>query len=321
MKKKGLIIGLASGGAVLAVAIVLICVFALGNKEEAYRVIKVLAAKGHSYVSREEIGELESYEGMALQSGDTVRVDGNSTMTLIVDEDKVCYVEENTQFKLVAEGTSVSSKTLVELDYGTMTWDVQNKLSSDSSFEIQTPNSTMAIRGTVPLVSVVKDPNNAYPVRTKFTILEGEVDIKYFDSKGIEIGNLKLSGGSQLEIGSNDQKTEIISQSNSIDMSEFGKSTLEALEEILEERSEKEMGYFKVGIEDSLEKIKTADSYNVIFMDSNDREKSNIFATQVVPNGSKLQKPKLQPTAEGKWDVDFDLEVSDDLVVYWIPEN
>ncbi len=319
MKKKGLIFGIA--GAAVIIAGIVISVIAFNGREDAYRIIKILACQGHAYISNEENSEMEGYEGMVLQSGDIVRVNGNSTLNLIVDEDKVCYVEENTQFTLLAEGTSESSKTTVKLDYGTMTWDVQNKLSNDSSFEIQTPNSTMAIRGTVPLISVVKDPNNAYPVRTKFTILEGEVDIKYFDSKGIEIGNLKLSGGSQLEIGSNDEKTEIISQSNSIDMSEFSKSTLEALEEILEERSEKEMGFSKADIEGALETIKTADSYNVIFMDSNDREKSNIFATQVVPNGSKLQKPKLQPTANGKWDIDFDLAVSDDLVVYWIPEN
>lgn len=321
MKKKGIIIGCVSGGAVLAAAVVLLCVFVFGNKEEAYRVIKVLTAIGHSYITREEIGEIEGYEGMALQSGDTVRVDGNSNLTLIVDEDKVCYVEENSQFKLIAEGTSVSSKTLVSVDYGTLTWDVQNKLAQDASFEIQTPNSTMAIRGTVPQVSVYSDPNLAYNTISKFTVFEGEVDIVYFDKDGTELGTVNVKGGSQIEIGTNDEKTEIISQNDNIDLSEFSKSTIDALLEILENRSESEMGFSKEEVQNALTEIKTADSYNVVFMDSNDRSNSNVFATQTVANGNLLQKPLLQPTEEGKWDVDFSMEVSDDMVVYWIPQN
>ncbi len=35
-----------------------------------------------------------------------------------------------------------------------MITEVQEKLTGDSSFEIVTPNTTMAIRGTIPVVSV-----------------------------------------------------------------------------------------------------------------------------------------------------------------------
>lgn len=320
MKKKGLIIGLCAGGALILTALVIILVNVLGKKEETYRVIKVLAANGHSYVTREDIGEFESYEGMALQNGDVVRVDGNSTMTLIVDDDKVCYVEENTQFSLIAEGTSVSSKTLVKVDYGSMTWDVQNKLSKDSSFEIQTPNSTMAIRGTVPHVDVIIDPKDKYPTRCKYTVFEGKVEITYYDVDGEEVGKVEVEGGSQVEIGTDDTKTEIINQTDAIDTSEFSKSTLDAIEEILGTRESGSVSVSKEEIESALEEIKTTDYYNVIFMNSNDTQSSQIFATQSVPNGSKLQKPKLQPTASGKWDVDFDRDVEDDLIIYWISD-
>ena len=319
MKNKKIVIGSVIGGVVLLAACGFI-LFKVLTKEDAYRVIKVLAVDGHTYVNREEIGELESYEGMALQSGDIVRVDGNSTMTLMVDEDKVCYVDENTQFSLIAEGTNVSSKTLVKVDYGTMTWDVQNKLSADSTFDIQTPNSTMAIRGTVPNITVGDDTTKKYDSISKFALIEGKVDITYFDNNGNQLGTIDLVGGQTVQIGSNKDTTEVISKEDKVDLSSFSKNSLEALETIFDGREEKDMGVSRSDVSKALNSLQEKDFYTVVFMTSSQTGDAGVFAKQEVANGGLMQIPSLQPTEFGSWDVDFSKEVKNDLIIYWLPQ-
>ena len=126
--KKGLIIGGMAGLGVLIVAAIVVLVILLkgGTAKDAYRVIKVSKIDGNTYISRGDITDLAAYEGMVLQSGDTVSVDGNSTLILMLDEDKVCYVEQNTELKIIAEGTVNASQTKIELVSGAFTLDVQN---------------------------------------------------------------------------------------------------------------------------------------------------------------------------------------------------
>ena len=50
--------------------------------------------------------------------------------------------------RVIAEGTAANSRTRIAVAEGTVITEVQNKLSGDSSFDVVTPNSTMAIRGT-----------------------------------------------------------------------------------------------------------------------------------------------------------------------------
>lgn len=153
MNKKGLIIGIASAALVLAGVIVAFFMLK-GGKEEAYRVIKVMSVEGNAVVYRENSGELSAYEGMALQNGDLVHTEGNAQMVLLLDDDKYAFVEENTDFALYALGSSANSKTAIDIQTGAVTCQVMNKLSNDSSYYINTPNSTMAIRGTVVRISV-----------------------------------------------------------------------------------------------------------------------------------------------------------------------
>ena len=58
--KKGLLIGGIIGGVALVGAIVAILIIFLGKKEDTYRVIKVMKAEGHSYVTRGDITDLEA---------------------------------------------------------------------------------------------------------------------------------------------------------------------------------------------------------------------------------------------------------------------
>ena len=146
--KKGAVIGIIVGAFVVIAGVVAALLIFKNKKSDAYRVIKVMRAQGHSTVARGDIDDLEAYEGMALQSGDSVHVDGNSSLVLMMDEDKLAYVEQNTDFSLVAEGSAKDSRTRIELTKGALTCEVRNELSSESTYEVNTPNSTMAVRAT-----------------------------------------------------------------------------------------------------------------------------------------------------------------------------
>ena len=83
-----------------------------GNKEESYRVIEIMQLEGTAVVTREEVGELEAYENMRLESGDQMRVEEESSVVLSLDDDKFVLVEPGTQMSLTAEGSSADSRRL-----------------------------------------------------------------------------------------------------------------------------------------------------------------------------------------------------------------
>lgn len=118
------------------------------KKQEDYRTIRVYKLDGTATVEREELGSLEAYEGMLLRSGDIVKTPAESWLYFQMDEDKYSMLEPESLLRIEASGTSADSKTYLSLEYGSLAFRVDNKLSADSVYEINTPNSTMAIRGT-----------------------------------------------------------------------------------------------------------------------------------------------------------------------------
>ena len=157
--KKGPLIGAIAGVAVVILAVVVILL--LNRKEAVYRIIKVFELDGKSTVTRQDIGDLDAYDNMVLESGDQVYVDTGS-LTLKMDEDKYVYAEEKTRFQLEAAGTSENSKTRIRLEEGILTNEIQNKLSDESSYEVNTPNSTMSVRGTIYMVDVYEENGIRY---------------------------------------------------------------------------------------------------------------------------------------------------------------
>ena len=143
-KSKLIIIGAAAAGVIAAV--VLYFVFFAGKTD--YRLLKIFEFDGSGTVTRQSKGEMTPYANMVLESGDKVALK-TGKLTIQADEDKFIYFDENTEIELVASGTGDNSKTKIQLLSGGITNDIRNKLSSDSSYEINTPNSTMSVRGTV----------------------------------------------------------------------------------------------------------------------------------------------------------------------------
>lgn len=126
-------------------------------------ITKVLSGKSTSDV----------FVGMHLKSGDDVTVGEQADLTLVLDNDKLVYAPEKTHFWLEVSGRKSDGRTKIHLDKGSVLCRVDTKLSESQSFEVETPNSTMSVRGTVFKVSVFEDENG-----DKYTVLdvfEGDV--------------------------------------------------------------------------------------------------------------------------------------------------
>jgi hypothetical protein len=334
-KKVGIIIGAVAAGALVIIAGVIAAIFLLGKKTDVYRVIKVMSAEGHCYVTRGDIKDLEAYDGMALQSGDSIHVDGNSSLILMLDEDKLAYVEQNTDFNIIAEGTAKDSRSKIELVRGALTCEIQNSLSSGSTYEVDTPNSTMAVMGTcfrmeVTDVDTIKEvidsgaiqPSmlfmgktlesagiDGYNTITRLTITDGVVKVQLHDENGNKIGDeIIFNVNTDVLIGGNDTQSSLLKQITGLDLTTFPEITIDFFNDIAD-------GSGKMVISGNDLKSQQAANkgpHTVTFM-----YKNTVFGIQTVPYNSTATEPVFKPTLTGSWDVDFDIPVTDDLIVYW----
>ena len=168
MNKKAIVIIITF---VVLAAITALVLFLTVFKDKSYRILKVFEVDGDATVTRKDIGDIDPYVNMVLESGDNISLK-TGLMTLQADEDKFIYLEEGTELVLNASGNSQNSRTTIELKSGAITNDIQNKLSEDSSYEINTPNSTMSVRGTMFRVCVYEENGIKY---TKITVFDGSV--------------------------------------------------------------------------------------------------------------------------------------------------
>lgn len=126
------------------------------EETEYFRSIMVADYKGTVDITRSEGDLVSAYEGLSLSDGDDVKVMDHSDLTLNVDSDKHLYADANTHFWLIASGTDGNTKTKIKLEEGSVLCQIKNKLLDNESFEIETPSSTMSVRGTVFRVSLIK---------------------------------------------------------------------------------------------------------------------------------------------------------------------
>lgn len=335
--KKGLIIGGAIAGlvAIAAIATVLILFVFKGNSD-TYRVIKVMKADGHCNIIRGDITDLEAYEGMALQSGDIIHVDGNSSLVLMLDDDKFAYIEQNTDFELVAQGTAKDSRTRIDLKCGAITCEVRNSLSTESMYEVNTPNSTMAVRGTSFRIEVTDmetikkvmessaiqpsmlflgeklenaSDSDKYNTITRLTVTDGKVKVALHDENGNQVGDeVEFEVNTDVIIGGNETDSSLIEEITGIDPSTFAAVTIEFFIDISEGS-----GKMIITISDLKDQLEDEQgAHMVIFMYDN-----KVFATQMVDYEKCATKPLLSPTAEGHWDADFSLPVTTDTFFIW----
>lgn len=350
MKNKKMIV-MISIFVVVLVAIVIGLILVFTGSKEQYRVIKVFEFDGDGVVTREDIGEVTPYINMLLESGDQVFFKSGN-MTLKMDEDKYAYVEENTKFSINAEGTEDNSKTTINLMEGAITNEIQNPLSAESSYEVNTPNSTMAVRGTVFRVYVYYDENGT--CYTKVSVFKGKVSTRLINPDGtVSEDELMIEEGKEVTIYQDDEVTDYVSDVSDIDYSELPDIVKDLIERILgspigDEEKEttentteentttttEEQGTENGTTEQqrteassteattetpSTEEATTqeattqeATTYTVTFM-----YEGAVFGTQTVNKGKKATIPSLMPSASGSWDFDFDTVITEDTIINW----
>lgn len=288
-------------GALLAICVTIVAVVMLTKKEEAYRIIKVYEYDGDGVVNRKSIGDIEPYNNMVLESGDNIRLN-TGLMTLKLDDDKYVYVEENTEFELQATGTSQDSKTTIDLKHGAITNDIQNKLSGESSYEINTPNSTMSVRGTTYYVEVYKDEKGI--TYTRVSVFEGKVTTKLRYADGtVEEKEVAVEGGKEVIIYEDDTTTDYLEGVTDIDYSTLPDDVLIIVGQTLD--MDKAMSDEEI-VRNFKGPFTVTFTYN-----------GNVFGTQVVNLGECAQVPSLMPAPSGAWNYDFATPITEDIEIKW----
>ena len=151
MKEKGMQKKMILVAAAVAVAVIVsvLLILTLGRKEETYRSIKIIELGGSVTIEREGVGVLTASSNMNLISGDAVKTEQDAYAVLQLDSDKFVMLAESGSMTVVAEGDETKNRTAIQLDAGSVLNEIQNPLSSGSSYDIVTPSATMSVRGTV----------------------------------------------------------------------------------------------------------------------------------------------------------------------------
>lgn len=191
-----------SVGAVAASAAILAVVLMSG--EESFRTVAVEEVNGTTLVSSEGAEAVNAYEGMHLYSGDDVSVQQESDMTMVLDMDKYVYAEPGTHFWLECAGTADDSRTVIYMDAGSILNHIKDNLNEGEVYQVDTPNSTMAVRGTVFRVTVYRGEDGL--VYTLLEVFEGhvQVDLKTEDGEYNGVSETFGPGESALIRGNSD---------------------------------------------------------------------------------------------------------------------
>lgn len=308
MKKKWKII--LPIGVVLVIAAVLLLVFLL--KEEAYRVIQVSNVDGKAEVERIDVGLLDAYTGMMLQSEDSVEVEAESYLYLKLDEDKYVMAEPGSRMHIKATGNSVNSKTSIQLEAGAVVSRLDSKLNEESVFEVSTPNSTMAVRGTVFRVEVAtaEDGN----IETYISTFEGEVACSLIQPDGTEGDEVVLVNNDEIiVIRSEEQETVLVNeQPGDVEYEELERKILEFIMQSIDENEDNEVTEETEELVRSLLSETEETTYTVTF-----RYEGKVFATQTVDGGKYAVAPMLLPSMTGSWDFDFTKPIEQDTIIDW----
>ncbi|MCQ2521849.1 MAG: FecR family protein [Lachnospiraceae bacterium] len=165
--KKPIIIGIVL--VLVIIAVVLIILFS--KKKEVYRTIKVNSMEGTASLTRG--GEtIDVVNEMSLFSGDRAAVHNDSLLDLLADADKHIVAKENTTFSIQATGSESNGSIIISVEKGDALFTIDNKLPENSTFEVQTPNASISVRGTTFEVSY--DPAIR---QTHVLVTEGVVNV------------------------------------------------------------------------------------------------------------------------------------------------
>lgn len=154
-----------------------------GSAAETARTVVVQETNGTTVVLDAKKASTNAYKGMHLVAGNDVTVQKISDLTMLFDMDKYMYAEESTHFWLrKASGSQEKSKTVIYLDEGATLNRIVNPLENGAVYQVDTPNSTMAVRGTVFRVEVREGKDGK--IYTYLAVLNGAVKVELKTTEG-----------------------------------------------------------------------------------------------------------------------------------------
>ncbi len=227
-KSKGIKIAASLCGAIVVIVGIVLVVSYFFKKEDTYRSILVYELEGKAEIEREKTGSISAAENIYLESGDTLTVAPDSYMRLKLDDDKYIMVEENTVLSIEAAGNEDDSKTKIQLVKGAITSEIQNPLSADSEYEVTSPNSVMAVRGTIFRVETGTVQGDT-PC-TKTSVFSGKVSMGVRLEDGTVGDSVFIAAG---EEGYGEGSDAI--ESNGIDFSALPPQAIRVLQDLLEQ--------------------------------------------------------------------------------------
>lgn len=317
---------------VVAVVIVGAIIAIVMGKDTAYRIIKVFETEGNVLVSKGSAEGMEAYANMVLNSGDRVESQAKSKATLKVDDDKYLYMEENTKIRVEAAGSVESGKVTITLEDGAITNEIQNPLSDNSAYEVNTPNSTMSVRGTIFRAYTYYDENGV--MYTRVSVFKGKVATKLVTTDNqVSTEEVLVEGGKEVIIYQDEKTTDYVTGVNDINYEDLPKEVIKTLIEIVENGTELDITIdeLKDLLDDDTtteeeetseeettqettteEETTEASSFTVTFMYN-----GAVFGTQEVVSGETVATPALAPSASGSWDFDFSTPITEDTTIHW----
>ena len=187
--------------------LLLMCLAGCGKKEEDYRQIQVYKIDGTATVARAG-SSMDVYENMQLQSGDVVETVANSYLQLKLDEDKYILLEPETKISLQATGNSADSNTAIFLEKGAIVNQLDNPLSEKSDYQVTTPNSTMAVRGTTFRVEITYDENGES--FAKVAVYGGKVECMLVFPDGTTQEPVMIEPGTEVLVRGDQEESEYV---------------------------------------------------------------------------------------------------------------
>ena len=223
-----------------AIAGTVVAIRHMSEVKDTYRSILLYEIEGTAEIEREGTGKFSGTENLYLESGDQLTVEPESFTRLRLDEDKYVMVEENSAVSIEAAGTVEDSRTKLNLTKGAIINEIRNPLSAGSTYEVTTPNSIMAVRGTIFRVEVSYDENGE--IFTKVSVFEGEVSSRLIYPDGTMEEEVLTGNGKEVIIHSNRDLTEYLGEERDIKYEELPPDILRLIQEMMNTKGITEEG-------------------------------------------------------------------------------
>ncbi len=231
-KSKGIKIAALLCGAVVAITGMVLVVSHFFQGEEFYRSILIYELEGTANIEREGAGEIRAAEDLYLESGDRLTVADGSSMRLKLDDDKYAMVEENSILAIEGAGDAQDSKTKIDLVQGAITNEIQNPLSTDSTYEVNSPNSVMAVRGTIFRVEATTDEEGE--ACTKVSVFSGKVSMGTRLEDGTVGEEIYIAAGEEASCIGDSSSGSYLTEPEAIDFETLSLQALNFLMELVQ---------------------------------------------------------------------------------------